>query len=93
MRKLSGTLLILAVMALLCGNTAAQAAEAPEVAPSILDQTVTEEPGITNDLITPEPIFVCKTGWCSSNEQCEIWLGPGATCNLEGGQSCGQCIW
>jgi hypothetical protein len=55
------------------------------------DQSVQELPGLTGDLSTPEPIPMCKAGWCSSNEQCEEWYGPGAVCSIGSGQTCGHC--
>jgi len=55
------------------------------------DQSVQEAPGLTGDLLAPEPLPMCKAGWCSSNEQCEEWYGPGTICSIGSGQTCGHC--
>lgn len=43
------------------------------------------------DLFTPKPIFLCKSGWCSTTAQCQDWFGPDWVCHLGSGQTCGIC--
>lgn len=62
---------------------AAPEAEAP-AAPA-------EPEAALEDLLTPEPIYVCLTNWCSSDLQCVKWHGPGATCTKQPGATCGRC--
>ena len=44
------------------------------------------------DVFTPKPNFVCLSGWCSSNTQCEQWFGPGSVCVKQKGATCGHCV-
>jgi hypothetical protein len=54
------------------------------------DPNPTELP--ESDLFTPKPNYVCLSGWCSSNTQCERWFGPGSVCHKQPGATCGRCI-
>lgn len=98
----NSTLLIILVVALL--GLAAQAmpeddatAEAPPATP--LDQPAPDpapEPAPGDDppalgLDLPEPNNQCYAGWCSADWQCEKWYGPGSTCRLAPGATCGHC--
>ena len=60
-------------------------AEAPAPAP-------VEPDAVLQDLFMPEPVYVCLSGWCSLDSQCERWFGPGSTCHKQKGATCGQCL-
>lgn len=47
-----------------------------------------EEKGAVDGI---EPGIQCLAGWCSSNSQCEEWVGPGSVCSKKPGASCGLC--
>ncbi len=78
----------------------APAVEAPAVAP-LAEAPTTEAPEGADgqdvtalpDLDTPEPVYLCKAGMCSNDEQCRIWTGdPSAECSIPPGGTCGWCL-
>lgn len=91
------TVLVLTLFALFAwvGGPAAHAADSalPD-APAISSEEPAspDVPADGFDLFQPKPTPLCKAGWCSSNEQCEIWFGPGWVCEIGAGQSCGWCV-
>jgi hypothetical protein len=89
-------LLAIALLPLAGAALAADQAAAPAGADVARPSAPAEDPGtdlVPLDLQPPEPVLMCKAGWCSSDEQCEDWFGPGSTCYRPGGASCGQCIF
>lgn len=48
-------------------------------------------PSDGSGLFLPKPIPLCRTGMCGTDSQCEDWFGPGSTCDLGAGQTCGFC--
>ncbi len=93
-------LLVVAVAALampLRGSETAPVISAPvQAAPPVASPAAPEkDPGVEAelpDVFNPQPNFVCLTGWCSSNSQCEQWFGPGWICQKQQGATCGHCI-
>ncbi len=49
-------------------------------------------PNDGSGLFLPQPLPLCKSGMCSSDSQCEDWFGPGSTCELGSGHTCGYCV-
>ena len=93
--------LALAFVALTCLTMTAVAAVADEapMAPVAGEQAVVdvdaeaEAPAIDlEEILMPEPNYVCLSGWCSSDTQCVEWFGPGYRCFKQQGASCGQCF-
>lgn len=89
--------ILLAVCTFALGATAAPATEAPVSTPPAAAETAPaatpDQAAPPPDLLMPTPEAVCKTGWCSNDQQCIEWLhDPGAQCYKQPGASCGQCI-
>ena len=92
MKRLAQLTLVLLVAGISLGLPVGAVGAEEEIA-IVLDPNVQEVPDLTGNLSTPKPIPMCKSGWCSSNEQCEQWYGPGSTCSVGSGQSCGHCVF
>ncbi len=92
-RLLLSVALLLLVLPVVAGAEGpADAALSLQACPASPAVTPAEIQPAPEDLFLPEPTFVCKGGMCSDNEQCELWHGPGSTCEIGAGQSCGVCV-
>jgi hypothetical protein len=105
MKKNAAWTLLILLAAVVALSLPLRASDAPAITPPASVQAAppaaspaepSKDPGKTElpdgDLFTPKPNYVCLTGWCSNDAQCEEWFGPGYVCYKQQGATCGHCV-